>query len=260
MLRIAFFVDFSNLLGSLGRMNLKVEDYEEFFSHISKEAYDLLIKCKISGPELPTLLSRVYWYAVGDCDYYNFEDEKTKEFLERLFNGNSEIKGTFLSNAGKQNPGLDPTSTYHKAFDAFLEDREAWYKGKQNNIKGFTDFYDMIRKQCDFIDINECGYWRLDFISKGVDEKGIDTALAVDSVTMAETYDIALIVSGAADMIPSINYLKRQGKYVGVVCFIKGSPPESKGRQQSKRLSRASDFEVQIYETELIRHKIARKQ
>lgn len=258
MLRVACFVDFSNLLGSLGKMNLKVDDYEHFFSHIVKEACEPLMKNKIGASETPlVMLNRVYWYAVGSCDFYNFGDAKTKEFLEKLFNENKEIKGLFLGEASKNFPELDQTAAYRKAVESFFESRKTWYAERQRRIKGFTDFYDKVRRQCDFIDITECGHWRLDFISKDVDEKGIDTALAVDSVTISDTYDVALIVSGDADMIPSINFLKRQGKYVGVISFIKGSPPENKGRQQSKRLSRAADFDVQVYETDLVRHKIA---
>lgn len=260
MLKISFFVDFSNLLGSLSKINVKVSDYETFFLYLAKRASTSLKVCALTdGYTSPIMLNRVYWYAVGAGDQYDFGDSKTKKFFSDLFNSNREIKSAFMASAGKENPTLSQDELAQKSLDAFIADRELWYNDRKKKISGFCDFYDIIQRQCDFISISPCGYWKMDFISKTVDEKGIDTALAVDSVTMSDTFDITIILSGDADMIPSVNYLKRQGKYVGVMSFIAGYPPEKKGRQQSRRLSRAADFDTQIYEMDLIRDKIAEK-
>ena len=254
MLKMSFFVDFSNLLGSLSKLNIKIDDYEKFFSFLAEQAYQSLKTCIIADCQAPQImLNRVYWYAVGNSDYYNFEDEKTKRYFTEMFNENKEIKTAFISTLGKDNPGIPQPELAKQATDAFIADRKTWYEDRRGKVKGFCDFYDMIQRQCDYISISPCGYWKMDFISKDVDEKGVDTALAVDSVTMCDTFDIAIILSGDADMIPSVNYLKRRGKYVGVMSFIKGSPPEKKGRQQSRRLSRAADFDARVYETDLIR-------
>lgn len=254
MLRISFFVDFSNLLGSLGKINLKVDDYEHFFAYLAEQVNISLKSCVISPSNKPdAILSRVYWYAVGKCDYYNFDDNQTIDYFKKIFNENREIKTSFVSTLGKANTGMPQAELAKKAENQFIADRKNWYIERCKKIKGFCDFYDMVRRQCDFIEIDESGYWRLDFISKDVDEKGIDTALAVDSVTISDTFDVAVIVSGDADMIPSAKYLKRQGKYVGTISFIKGYPPEKKGRQQSKRLSLVADFNTQIYEMDLNR-------
>jgi uncharacterized LabA/DUF88 family protein len=89
-------------------------------------------------------------------------------------------------------------------------------------------------------------------------EKGLDTRLAVDMVTQVNNYDVAILVSGDADAIPSLNHIKREGKQVCVIEFIKGYPPEAKGRQSSSRLKVAADFVTQIYEMDLVRQKLAR--
>lgn len=74
-----------------------------------------------------------------------------------------------------------------------------------------------------------------------------------------ENYDVAMVVSGDADSIPSIRFVKNKDKLVGAVEFINGSPPEAKGRNFSSRLKQHADFVVRIYETELVRHKLARR-
>jgi uncharacterized LabA/DUF88 family protein len=250
-MRYACFVDCSNLIGSLNKINLRINDYQCFFRFIVEESYKQVLTAYLNrSPEPEALLSRVYWYAVGHLDQYDFSDPQMKSFFQKIFNDSGEVKRSFMSDVGKSTTGLSPTD---RAFESFYEDRKNWYASREKKVEGFCGFYDKVRRESDFIDINDNGHWKLNFIAKDVDEKGIDTSLAVDSVIMIDTYDVALIVSGDADMIPSINYLKRQGKYVGVVSFIKGHPPERKGRQQSTRLSKVADFDVPIYETDLMR-------
>ena len=92
-----------------------------------------------------------------------------------------------------------------------------------------------------------------------MEEKGLDTSLAVDMVALQENYDVAVVVSGDADSIPSIRHLKSRNKHIADVEFISGSPPETKGRTFSSRLKEHADFVIRIYETELVRLKLARR-
>lgn len=254
MFRISIFVDYSNLMGSLKKINIRVEDYQSFFYYIAEQACQVFKASFLTTVNSPLItISRVYWYVVGDGSDYDFALDSTKDFFKQLFDDNREIKSAFIATASQKNPGLSPSDLYNLAFEGFFTDRKDWYDKKWANIESFRDFYEMVRKKYDFIEINECGFWKMDFISKDIDEKGTDTALAVDCVTMAHTFDVALIVSGDADMIPSVNYLKHCGKTVGIVSMIKGYPPEKKGRQQSERLSRVADFVVPIYEMDLQR-------
>jgi uncharacterized LabA/DUF88 family protein len=72
-------------------------------------------------------------------------------------------------------------------------------------------------------------------------------------------YDVAVVMSGDADSIPSMNYVKTRDKVVAVVEFHKGYPPEKKGRGYSAHLDLAADFVVHIYEMELVSKGVATK-
>ena len=101
--------------------------------------------------------------------------------------------------------------------------------------------------------------WKVDFLHRTVTEKGLDASLAVDMVALADNYDVALVLSGDADSIPSINYIKTRDKHVGVVEFVSGYPPEKKGKSFSSRLGLAADFVVRIYEMSLVAKNIGKK-
>jgi uncharacterized LabA/DUF88 family protein len=120
-------------------------------------------------------------------------------------------------------------------------------------------FHYSVRTKSDFIDIKECGHWKVDFLHRSLTEKGIDTAIAVDMLAMQENYDVALVLSGDADSIPSINYMKRRDKHVAAVEFLKGYPPEKRGGGFSSSLKLAADFVVQVYEMDLVSKGIGRK-
>ena len=76
-------------------------------------------------------------------------------------------------------------------------------------------------------------------------------------VALQDTYDIAILISGDADGIPGINYVKGRSKHVGVAEFRRGAPADfpTKGRRPGSR-SRPT-FVVQVYEADLIRRNLA---
>ena len=51
-------------------------------------------------------------------------------------------------------------------------------------------------------------------------EKGVDTQLTTDLITLADIYDVAIIVSGDADYIPPVSAIKNMGKLVYSVSFL----------------------------------------
>lgn len=117
-------------------------------------------------------------------------------------------------------------------------------------------FHQGVRVGTDVIDVYEHGHWKVDFLHKWVEEKGLDTSLAVDMVALQDNYDVAVVMSGDTDRIPSIRHMKGRGKHIAAVEFVNGSPPENKGRTFSSRLKEHADFVIRIYETELLRLKI----
>jgi hypothetical protein len=78
-------------------------------------------------------------------------------------------------------------------------------------------------------------------------------------VTPSETFDVAILVSGDADRIPSIRYLKTRNKQVAAIEFVTGYPPEKKGKGFSSELKLVADFVVRMYEMELITKGLAQK-
>ena len=124
-----------------------------------------------------------------------------------------------------------------------------WYEKRQELVDGFRRFYHSVRSTTDFIDVIECAHWKLDMLHRTTSEKGLDTRLAVDMVTLVDSYDVAILLSGDADNIPSLDYVKAKGKQVGVVEFLGGYPPEKKSAHASSRLKVAADFVVQIFTT-----------
>jgi uncharacterized LabA/DUF88 family protein len=54
-------------------------------------------------------------------------------------------------------------------------------------------------------------------------EKGVDTRMTADMITLSDIYDIAIIVSGDADYILAAQVIKRKGKLAYSVSFLNES-------------------------------------
>ena len=58
-----------------------------------------------------------------------------------------------------------------------------------------------------------------------VGEKGVDIGIAVDMIAKMSHYDVAILVSGDADFLPVVGYLKDNLKYVYQFSVARGVPP-----------------------------------
>lgn len=56
-------------------------------------------------------------------------------------------------------------------------------------------------------------------------EKGVDLGIAVDMIAKMPNYDAAILISGDADFLPVVGYLKDNLKYVYQFSLAKGVPP-----------------------------------
>ncbi len=257
--RFAFFVDGSNLLGSLKKLGVQVDKYEPFFHFLFKESVELWKTTFLDPGDAKARISRIYWYEVGSIDDWDLDSHTAENSLKDAFGRDAELKRSFMALAGQQNQGLQQNELYEKAWSICYGEIKDWYSQKRQALAGIRKFHYAVQSETDFIDIIECGHWKVDMLHRKVEEKGLDTSLAVDMVTQISHYDVALLVSGDADAIPSLNFVKREGKHVGVIEFIKGYPPENKGRQFSSRLKVAADFVPQIYEMDLVRGKLTKQ-
>ena len=260
MHRFSLFVDYSNLFGTLKGLDIRVTDYEAFFWYLFLQATELW-QHKNHGPTQPlTRLHRVYWYAVGSMDSWDFESERTRGHLFRMFDRDSETRRLYIADARQRSPALHLPELTAEAFVTYRSERRSWYERKLSALESMLKFYRTIRQSTQFIDIKDTGVWKVNMHAKSVEEKGVDTSLAVDMVALSDTYDVAIVISGDADMIPSIEYAKSRGKTVGVTEFVKGARPDSRrGHGFATRLRQAADFTVPIFESEVVRARFARK-
>jgi uncharacterized LabA/DUF88 family protein len=238
-------------------MNVEVHDYEALYSYMFEEGYEAWNQISLITSSVPAHLHRVYWYTLGFIDEWDLSLPQSQIALRKAFGEDKEIRDAWLASTGRANPGILGTTLEDKAWTACFTDFKAWYEKKCDILSGMRRFHQGVRMQTNLIDVIECGHWKVNFLHKWVEEKGLDTALAVDMVAFQNTYDVAIVVSGDADSIPSIHHCKRLGRQVASVEFISGSPPQKKGQGFSSRLKEHADFVIRIYETELIRHKIA---
>ncbi len=256
--KFVFFVDGSNLMGSLKKLGVEVDDYGKFFQYLFTESVDLWRGSYFDSSTAAARLLRVNWYEVGTMDGWALDDPAVEASLKQAFNRDAELKRSFMSLAGQSSPGSPQAQLFEDAWRLCYADIRAWCEAKRRALDGIQRFHYGVQAGTDFIDIFECGHWKLDLLNRRVQEKGLDTRLAVDMVTQVKNYDVAIVVTGDADAIPSLNHVKREGKQVCVIEFIKGYPPEDRGRQSSSRLKVAADFVTQIYEMDLVRQKLAR--
>ncbi len=259
MHRFALFVDGSNLFGALKAMSLEVHDYEALYGYVYGEAVGLWREVTRQATASPAQLRRVYWYVVGSIDEWDLSLPQSQSALRNAFLRDKEVKDLWLGITGRTNPGLQAEKLEEKAWAACFNDFKGWYAKKRSILEGMKRFHQGVRSSTDLIDIIEGGHWKVDFLHKWLDEKGLDTSLAVDMVALQDNYDVAIVLSGDADSIPSIKHLKERNKHVAAVEFVNGSPPEAKGRTFSTRLREHADFVLRVYETELLRLGLAER-
>lgn len=258
-IRMTVFVDGSNLYGTLASMNLQIERYHPFFSWVAAEASAAWRESIVLGRDsaAPVQLHRVYWYVVGSMDQWNLADPKAQSTLRDIFDRSPEVKSAFCRDAADalkaRGDAPDEAAVREEAFRRFHRDREEWLESRGRALDGMRRFHHGVASSTDFIEIIQAGHWKVDMSSKTLQEKGLDSALAVDMVTRTDQFDVGVVLSGDADMLPSIRYCKSAGRHVGAVELVNGHPPEERGRGFSSRLRVDADFVARLYETELSR-------
>ena len=57
-------------------------------------------------------------------------------------------------------------------------------------------------------------------------EKGVDVGIAVDMIAKSQNYDAGILISGDADYIPAVQFIKSQLKNFYQFSLAKGIPPQ----------------------------------
>jgi uncharacterized LabA/DUF88 family protein len=257
MYRFVTFVDGSNLAATLRRMSLRIDSYEPLYRYIFEGATKAW-RTTFDGPAAAAQLHRVKWYEIGSLDEWNLDDAKAQLVLRDIFERDTDAKRMYMALAGQKAPHRSRAELAQDAWSLCFTDARRWYEERRDLVDGFRRFHYAIRSTAGFIDLVECGHWKLDLIRRQVIEKGLDTRLAVDLVTLLDTYEVALIVPGDTE-VPSVEHVQARGRHVGVVEFIAGSGRDKRGVQALSRIRVAADFVVQVHETELISRGIVKK-
>jgi uncharacterized LabA/DUF88 family protein len=252
MQRFAFFVDGSNLYGSLRSMNLEVANYGMLYAHLYREALKAWTEVTLQTSVPAARLQRVYWYAVGSVDDWDLSAPQSRQALRGAFVRDAEIRALWMTRVSANAPTLPEGELEEAAWQACQADFRDWYGQKVRAIEGMRRFYAGVRATSDLIDIREAGHWKVNFLHRWVEEKGLDTALAVDMVALQDNYDVALVVSGDADAIPSIRHLKERGKHIGAVEFLAGPAADARSKGFSSRLKVHADFVLQVREGDIL--------
>lgn len=256
--RFMTFVDGSNLYGTLRKLGIKVQDFEAFYRKIFESAAERWSSTWYRGTDVAARQVRIYWYVVAWMDEWDFQNPSTREHLrDRFFNDRDLRRFWMAETARRITPGtrVEAGQVEMDAFNLWLQEYRSWYDGKRRTLDGMLRFYHGVESSSEFIEFRRCGRWKVG-VDRTLSEKRVDTALAVDMVGMKDAYDVAVLVCDDADAIPSLQYLKDDGKHVAVVDFQRGHSPESRGRGAS-RVKMVADFLVPIYEMDLIELGIA---
>lgn len=253
MLKFAIFVDGSNLSGSLRDMNLNIDDYEQFYGAIFKQGLADFHGATFATGAVQAMLTRVYWYRVGSMDEWDLNQQHAINHLYDRFVNDKDLRDEYLQVVGPANPGVQHAEMLTLAWNLCFEKSKAWYTKRRDTLNGYHKFSHSVRRSTDLIDIIECGHWKVDILHRILSEKQLDTSLAVDMLAFEHSYDVAIVISGDADSIPSIKYMKERGKTVAAVEFLAGFPPEQTGRGFSSQLKLAADYVIRIYQMNLIR-------
>lgn len=258
MIRFVTFVDGSNLDGVLKHLNLRVDDYGSFYRHVFEQSVQDWGRTFAEGSPWPSAQhSRIYWYVVGKMDEWDLNDPKAEGRIRGRFEMNPRLRDNYCEEIARRKPELSAERRLEEAWQLCFTETRDWYDGKRKALERKKRFYHGVQAATDFVEIRQEGHWKVDLLHHTLSEKGLDVSLAVDMIALQDTYDVALLISGDADGIPGINYVKGRSKHVGVVEFRRGAPADFPGKGASSRLKIAADFVVQVYETDLIRRNLA---
>lgn len=180
-------------------------------------------------------LLRTYWYVVEnvDCRPYKIpHDWPTKErLLARWYGERIQACGT--------------SDERRAVLCAIEQEIETSRRAVEARVRGWREIQATIESNNDQLEFRRSGSITYDLVTSqfGV-EKGVDTQLATDLITLSDIFDAAIILSGDADYLPPVAAIKTRGKLVYSVSFL-----DERGRQLpggARRLSNAVDSRVDL--------------
>jgi uncharacterized LabA/DUF88 family protein len=126
-----------------------------------------------------------------------------------------------------------------------------WYDAESIRLQKLHDeVHSRIAIENDLVDYRYAGVLRVNpYTQERLEEKGVDVGLAVDMVTMVDSYDVAVLVSGDYDFAEAIRFVKGHGRHVHLVTIEPGQPHDQRGQAWGLRV--LVDLVTPMFETEL---------
>ena len=228
-LRTAIFVDGANFRANLrdfsfasvppsGRREYRLEerhfDWKKFFAGVLAKFN------QATGWEHQ--LIRVHWYYAESISPWISSETLRLRLAQRVVSQHPELTG------------LTPQEVIALAHRWYTQERDYFERLRE-------DVFENIQRRTDFLEFRYVGQYqvhplrahRIERDAKGeivyrgtqIGEKGVDIGIAVDMIAKMPNYDVAILVSGDADFLPVVGYLKDHLKYVYQFSVAKGVPP-----------------------------------
>ena len=142
----------------------------------------------------------------------------------------------------EQGEEVSTTESGLKNAETILDKRKKEIQRRANGWRATQAAIERNHNQIQFQQIGSISY---DCVNRSFGtEKGVDTQLATDMVTLSDIYDVALIVSGDADYIPPVSAIKNLGKLVFSVSFLTENGKKLPGG--AWRLERCVDGQIEL--------------
>ena len=165
-------------------------------------------------------LVRVYWYNAADITPFRVYPRAVQGVLEKH---------------GAQFPELSRELVQKLAQEWYDQQRKDFEKAKD-------DVYEEIQRRTDFLEFKYVGQYvvhpftvyrverdeqgQIRYMGRRVGERGVDLGIAIDMIAKMPYYDAAVLVSGDADFLPAVRYLKDGLKQVYQFSVAQGIPPQ----------------------------------
>ena len=166
-------------------------------------------------------LIRVHWYSSASISPWVSPVEEQR-FAQSVVTQHPEVSG------------LTPQKVITLA--------QEWYERERSYFERLREeVFENIQRQTDFLEFRYVGQYQVHplrpyriqenpdgtiiYLGTQVGEKGVDTGIAVDMIAKMAHYDAAILVSGDADFMPVVGYLKDNLKYVYQFSVARGVPP-----------------------------------
>ena len=228
-LMTAIFVDGANFRGNLQNFSFTSSDstddrtYQLEERHFDWKSFYRGVLAKFDqATGWEHQLIRVYWYNAASNSPWPSSEQQQFDLAQRVVARHAEIKG------------LTPQIVIDLARNWYMRERSYFERLREQ-------VFEDIQRRTDFLEFRYVGQYQvhplreyrierrasgeISYLGVQVGEKGVDTGIAVDMIAKMSNYDAAILVSGDADFLPVVGYLKDNLKYVYQFSVSRGVPP-----------------------------------